>query len=124
MAEADDRRTAPRMRLAEQPAARVRDGKEVRLLDVSRMGARIEHLDFLRPGAPCSLELPPPLGSLSLPAQVVWCTVIGRKGRPDGESQLVSRSGLRFIALTVPQHAALAWLLGTSSPLDSPQGSA
>jgi len=36
----------------------------------------------------------------------------------------VSRSGLRFIALTVPQHAALAWLLGTSPPLDSPQGSA
>jgi len=29
-------------------------------------------------------------------------------------SRLVARSGLRFSTLTVAQHAALAWLLGTS----------
>lgn len=113
MPEARDRRAAPRATLVDRPAARAREAQEVRLLDLSRDGARIEHLDLLRPGAPCSLELPPPFGPLTLPAQVVWCTVIGRTRRPGGDSHLVSRSGLRFTRLNVAQHAALAWLLNT-----------
>ena len=113
MTDERDRRAVPRATLAERPTTRIQDGKAVSLLDVSRAGAGIEHLDFLRPGAPCSLELPPPFGLLALPAQVMWCRVIGRKGQPGDESRLVARSGLRFAALTVTQHAALAWLLGT-----------
>jgi hypothetical protein len=111
MAEARDRRAAPRAILADRPAARAHEAKEVCVLDLSRDGARIEHLDLLRPGAPCSLELPQPFGALTLPARVVWCTVVGRTRRPGGESHLVSRSGLRFATLNVAQHAALAWLL-------------
>ena len=124
MAEARDRRAVPRTTLFDRPAVRVREGWQVRLLDLSRDGARIEHFDLLRPGAPCHLELPAPLASLTLPAQVLWCTVIGRRRRPDGESRLVSRSGLRFATLTVAQHAALAWLLSDGRPLDGRQGSA
>jgi PilZ domain len=107
-----ERRAAPRTTLSDQPVVRVREGREGRLLDLSRDGARIEHLDLLRPGAAVPLELPPPFGSLAVPAKVVWCRVIGRKHPPGGESRLVSRSGLRFAKLTDAQDAALAWLLG------------
>jgi hypothetical protein len=44
---------------------------------------------------------------LRLPAQVIWCTVIGRKRKLGGESPLVARSGLRFTTLTGAQRAAL-----------------
>jgi hypothetical protein len=108
MTEAQERRMVPRTTLAERPAARVRGLREVRLLDLSLTGAQIEHLDLLRPSAPCALDLPPPSGVLSLPAQVVWCAVIGRKRKLGGASHLVARSGLRFPALTGAQHAALA----------------
>ena len=108
MTEGRDRRAVPRMTLAEPPAVHVQGMHEVRLLDLSLMGAQIEHLDLVRLGAPCALELPPPFGALSLPAEVVWCTVIGRQHRPGGASHLVARSGLRFTRLTGAQHTTLA----------------
>jgi len=108
MPEAQERRAVPRMRLADRPTARVRGLPEVRLLDVSLTGAQIEHLDLLRPGLACTLDLLPPGGALSLPAQVVWCAVIGRKRKVASGSHLVARSGLRFTALTGAQHTALA----------------
>jgi len=107
MTETQERRAVPRTRLAERPSARVRGLREVRLLDLSLMGAQIEHLDLFRLGAACALDLPPPGGALSLPAQVARCTVIGRKRKLGGESHLVVRSGLRFTTLTGAQHAAL-----------------
>jgi hypothetical protein len=82
--------------------------REVRLLDLSLTGAQIELLDLVRLDASCDLDLPPPGGVLSLPAQVIWCIVIGRKRKVGGESRLVARSGLRFTTLTGGQHAALA----------------
>jgi len=108
MTEARERRVAPRTRVASRPAARVQGMREVRLVDLSPTGAQIEHLDLFRIGAACALDLPPPVGALSLPAQVVWCTVIGRKRKFGGESRLVARSGVRFTTLTVGQRAALA----------------
>ncbi len=112
MTDEGDRRVVPRTKLTEQPATRMHDGRVARLLDISRAGAGIEHLDFLRPGASCALELPPPFGSLSLPAQVAWCRVLGRRAEPGSESQLVCRSGLYFASLSLADQAALAWLLG------------
>jgi hypothetical protein len=80
----------------------------VLLRDISLAGAQIEHLGVFRPGAPCALDLPPTWGPLSLPAQVVWCTVIGRTRILGGASHLVARSGLRFTTLTPKQRATLA----------------
>ena len=115
MPEARERRAVPRTTLGGHLPVRLRDGRAVRLVDLSGDGAQIEHLDFLRPGAPCHLELPPPFGALVLPAHVVWCTVVGRKRTLGGEAHLVARSGLRFTPLTVAQYVALAWLLSTSA---------
>jgi len=61
-----------------------------------------------------ALKLPPPGEACTLPAAVVWCAVVGRKRTLGSDSHFVARSGLRFTALTVAQHAALAWLLSTS----------
>ena len=108
MAEGRDRRAVPRMTLAEYPAVRVQGMHEVRLLDLSLTGAQIEHLGLFRLSASCALDFPPPFGALSLPAQVVWCAVIGRQRKLGGASHLVARSGLRFTTLTGRQHAALA----------------
>ena len=93
--------------LTDRLAAWVRGLRAVHLRDVSLTGAQIEHLGVFRRGAPCALDLPPSWGALSLPAQVVWCTVIGRQPTRAGESHLVARSGLQFTRLTAPQHAAL-----------------
>jgi hypothetical protein len=124
-----DRRAVPRTTVSERPAARVRGMREVRLLDLSVTGAQIEHLDVFRIGASCALDLPLSFGVLNLPAQVVWCTVIGRKHKVGGESHLVVRSGLRFATLTRAQHAALAGglqhLAAAPQPfVDSHRGSA
>ena len=113
MPEPRERRAVPRTTVGRHLPVRLRDGRAVRLVDLSGDGAQVEHLDFLRPAAPCYLELPAPLGALLLPAQVIWCRVIGRKRYPGDESRLVARSGLRFGPLTVAQHTALAWLLST-----------
>ena len=108
MSEDLERRAVPRTRLADRPPAGVRGVQQVRLLDLSVAGAQIEHLDPLSPGVACVLDLPPPCGVLNLPAQVVWCTVIGRKRKVGSGSHLVARSGLQFMTLTAEQQAALA----------------
>jgi len=129
MTEPRDRRALPRTTVAARPDARVPGLREVRLRDLSLTGAQIEHVDLVRLGAPCALELPPPFGALRLRAEVVWCAVIGRKRKLGGESHLVARSGLWFTRLTGAQHAALAdsleHLAATPEPtLDSQQRSA
>jgi len=114
LAEAGDRRVMPRTTLAERPVAWVRGMREVRLLDLSRTGAQIEHLDLLRLRTPCHLELPPLFGALILPAHVVWCAVIGRK-RTLGASRSCGPERPPVHGLTVAQHAALADLLHLQS---------
>jgi hypothetical protein len=108
MSEDQERRALPRTTVRGELFARLHDGRTVRLLDLSGAGAQIEHVAILRPAASCHLELPPSLGTLVLPARVVWCTVIGRKRTLKGESHLVARSGLRFPILTAKQQATLA----------------
>jgi len=108
MMEERERRTAPRIPLTERLAAWVRGLRAVRLIDLSVAGVQIEHLSVFRLGAPCALDLPPPWGALSLSAQVVWCTVVGRQRTRGGESHLVARSGLQFSALTGAHRATLA----------------
>lgn len=103
-----ERRIAPRLPLPERPAAWVRGLRAVHLLDLSLTGAQIEHRGVFRPGAPCALDLPSSAAGLSLPAQVVWCTIIGRKQKLGGEAHLMALSGLRFTTLTAKQQAALA----------------
>jgi len=113
----------------ERPLARVREVREVRLVDLSVQGARIEHRGLLPPGSPCRLELPSALGDLVLAAEGVWSTVIGAERTTQGERRLLSRTGLKFGRPTAEQRRALAESLRATAlegipPLDGRQGSA
>lgn len=89
---------------------------EFRLLDLSPSGARIENLSLLRPGRRCTLQLPAPSGSLALPAQIVWTTVVGQEQIPEGERAFRYHSGLMFLGLSPAQEKALASLLERLHP--------
>ncbi len=100
-------RRAPRIALPSQPAARTRATETVRLLDLSLNGARVEHLNILRPGTACSLELPAILGALALDVQVVWSRVIGTAPSSMGDRLLRYQSGLTFPQVTAEQQPFL-----------------
>jgi len=111
MGERHEQRRLPRTSLPWRISARVRDVREVRVLDLSIGGTRLEHLGLLRPGARCELVLPTMLGGLTLSAHVAWCSVRGRRRGFDGERHLLSHSGLRFSPLTAAQHTTLTGAL-------------
>jgi hypothetical protein len=116
MPEYEKRRQAPRIVIPGRLEARAQATLSVRLLDLSTGGARIEHLNLLRPGSPCRLELPPALGAPTVSAQVVWSRVLGAEPSPDGERRIRYQSGLTFVRVTAEQHAALTRLLEQFTP--------
>jgi hypothetical protein len=80
---------------------------DVRFLDLSLTGARIEHLNLLRPGAVCTVELPPAMGSLVLPARIVHSTIVGSERAVEGSRHLRYESGLAFESVTAEQQTIL-----------------
>ena len=111
MTDYQKQREVPRIALPQRPTARARATLEVRLLDLSLKGARIEHLNLLRPKAACTLELPSALGSVVLAARVVWSRVVGTEPSAEGERPLIYQSGLMFPQVTADQHTTLAQAL-------------
>ncbi len=85
----------------------------VRILDLSPAGARIEHLEPLREGVVCVVDLPPALGRVRLTGRVVWTAVRGGEQTIEGEQRLRYHSGLAFTGLTPEQQTALAQALET-----------
>ena len=100
-------REVPRIPLSGHPTARARATLEVRLIDLSLKGARIEHLNLLRPGSICHLELPSIPGSQVLVAEVRWSRVVGTESSPEGERSLRYQSGLMFLEVSAEQRALL-----------------
>lgn len=108
MAETAERRRVARITVPSQIRGTGLETREVRLLDLSPDGARIEHDKPLQPGAPCALILPPALGPVRLPARIMWSHVSGGEQTPAGERALHHQSGLAFLGLTPEQQTALA----------------
>lgn len=104
-------RQVPRVRIAGRPTTRVRPTLEARLVDLSLSGARIEHQGLLRPGFPCTMELPAAKGPVALSSRIVWSSVVGSEKGADGERILRYESGLEFTDLTAEQRAALSSFL-------------
>ena len=111
MDDAQERRRASRIRVAGRLGARAHATLDVRLLDVSANGVRIEHYDVLRPGSIYAFEFPPALGPLTISTKVVHSAVIGTEKTPEGERLLRYQSGLAFITITAEQQATLAGIL-------------
>ncbi|MBI2163333.1 MAG: PilZ domain-containing protein, partial [candidate division NC10 bacterium] len=116
MADTPERRRATRVVVAGRLGGRARAILDVRILDLSLTGARIEHLSPLRPGSPCAFELPTAIGSLVLAARVVRSTVIGNEPTPDGGRLLRYESGLTFVGVTPEQQVALERALEKLTP--------
>lgn len=111
MTEYRRQRQVPRLRITGRPTTRVRPTLEARLVDLSLTGARIEHLGLLRPGFPCTIELPAAKGSVALSSRIVWSSIVGSDTGPGGERILRYESGLEFTGLTAEQRAALSSFL-------------
>lgn len=111
MTEYRRQRQVPRVRIAGRPAARVRPTLNARLVDLSLTGARIEHVDILRPGFPCTIELAAAKGAVVLSGRIVWSSIVGSEKGADGERTLRYESGLEFVGLTAAQQAALSGFL-------------
>jgi hypothetical protein len=113
MSETADRRSVARVIVPWRLSGRVGESREVRILDLSLAGARIGHVDLLKPGLPCTLELPPPFEMVRLTARVVWSLLAGGGTTLGGDRRLDYQSGLAFTGLTPEQKAALAAALAT-----------
>ena len=118
MTESLERRASPRVPVSGYVGARARATSDVRLIDLSLSGARIEHGDLLRPGSTCTFQLPPAVGSVIVSTRVVHSAVIGATPMPDGDRQLRYRSGLAFVNITSEQQAALAEVVKRLLPGD------
>ena len=106
-----EKRGARRVSIAGQIGGRVHFPLEVRFLDLSLTGARIEHVSWLQPGSACTLEFPPTLGSLVLPGRVIHSAVVGSEVDKAGYRLLRYRSGLAFTDVTAEQEAVLVDVL-------------
>ncbi len=113
MAETPDRRRVARITIPWHLSGPGLELRLVRILDLSPDGARIEHLEPLREGVVCFVDLPPALGRFRLSGRVVWTAVRGSEQTLEGERRLHYQSGLAFTGVTPEQQTALARALET-----------
>jgi hypothetical protein len=108
MAPQGERRRVARLAVSAQLSGRGIGELQVRLLDLSAQGARIEHTRPFPDRALCFLDLPPALGGATLQGELIWTHIT--EYRPDFErkSAVCFQSGLRFLMLTGEQEAHLA----------------
>ena len=90
----ENQRRHPRITCSHPLGADVSARHEVRLLDLSLGGARLEHTAVLRPGTTCDLRVPLQGETVTLTGRLVWSNVIGQAERP--EAGLLFQSGLAF----------------------------
>jgi len=108
MVETPERRRVTRLSVPSSIRGTGLEIREVRLLDLSSEGARIEHDRPLQAGAPCALILPPAIGPGRLPACIVWTRPSGGEQTLEGDRVIHHQSGLAFHGLTFEQQTALA----------------
>jgi len=84
-----------------------REEQDVRLVDLSPEGARIEHLRPLANWSMCFLDLPWALGGVRIQGTVVWSQAEESKPAADGKRLVHYQTGLTFRFLTPEQRAGL-----------------
>jgi PilZ domain len=113
MAETSDRRRVARLTVPRQLRGPELELHLVHILDLSVLGARIEHLEPMREGGECYLDLPPSLGRVRLTGRVVWTGLRGSEQTLEGDRRHHYQTGIEFTGLTVEQQTALACALET-----------
>ena len=109
-----DARRAPRTPLRAAALCEVNGRFEAMVLDLSSLGAGLEHQDTLHPGQRFLLKMAPRRtdGSLGLPSKVVWSSVDRMERRGD-EAEFIFRSGVEFQSLPAETGQDLAAYLGS-----------
>ncbi len=85
----------------------------LRVVDLSASGARVEHAHDLSPGQPCVLDLRLDGVEVHLRAHVAWCQLYSVGSDPDGAEEVRYRSGLEFADLPAGIVAHLQQYLAT-----------
>jgi PilZ domain len=107
MTEHAKQRRAERLTVPRHCRGAGRDGKVVHLVDLSALGARIEHGEPLHGSSGFPMDLPRALGGGRVQVEVIWSRPSGRKKGGDGKGGLVYQSGVAFPHLTAKEQAAL-----------------
>ena len=116
MSQIKERRRTPRIMVGGRLGARVRATMDVRVIELSATGSRIEHAELLRPGSACVIQLPSAAGPVALSARIVHSAVVGASSKTDGERRLRYQSGLAFVDVSPEQQAALEEILKRTTP--------
>jgi len=111
MPETGERRRVARITVPRHLSGPELDFGLVRVLDLSPLGARVEHFEPFREGVVCFVELPPTLGGMRLTGRVVWTMLRWGEQTFEGQRRLHYQSGLAFIGLTPEQQGGLATAL-------------
>jgi hypothetical protein len=103
-----DRRRMARMTIPWHLSGPGLELRLVRLLDLSPDGARIEHIEPLRQGIECFVDLPPALGRVRLTGRVAWTGIRGGEQTVEGERRQHFQSGIAFTRLATHEQTVLA----------------
>lgn len=109
-----DARRTPRIPLRPAALCEINGRFEAAALDLSPLGAGLEHRDMLRRGERFLLRMVPRWlgGSLVLPSKVVWSKVHRMEMRRD-DGELIFRSGVEFANLSAVVERDLVAYLGS-----------
>lgn len=116
MVDSEERRGAPRVPITVNVGAKARTTLEVRLVDLSVTGARIEHRELLRPGSACAFQFPPAIASLVLSARVIHSSIIDAVQSENGRRHLRYQTGIQFIEVTPEQRTLLEGIVERLTP--------
>jgi len=108
MVDTSKRRRVARLTVPSHSGGVERELRQVRILELSAEGARIEHLGHLHEGLVCFVDLPPALGRVRLTGQVVWTRLRKSEQTFEGDKHVYYQSGLAFVGITPEQQTALA----------------
>lgn len=97
---ATGKRRYARLTFKEPVTDQITASHEVRILDLSLGGARVEHTTILRPGSTYHLRLPLKHQTVMVVCDVVWSQAVGRAEGEQRGTGLLFQSGLEFATLT------------------------
>ncbi len=94
--ERQERRQDPRVVVGDKTKGRINGIGEVSVLNLSPGGALIEHAEIVRPNTIAHLVLTLAGRETRVPCRVVWSAIHRAEVQPDGEQELIFRTGVEF----------------------------
>ena len=98
----DSKRRYPRGVVGGKTKGRINGIGEVSVLNLSLGGALIEHAEVIRPDTILELVLTLAGRETRLRFRVVWSAIHRAEVQPDGEQELIFRTGVDFLGSSCP----------------------